>query len=53
MARTFKILFQDDSTVKDILDLSIHHPNIVNITKPELDRFVAHGLVTFINYLLN
>ena len=53
MIRTFKILFEKDSTIKDILDLSIHHPHIVNITKPELDRFVELGIVVFINYLLS
>ena len=53
MIRTFKILFENDSTVKDILDLSIHHPHIVNITKPQLDMFVDIGIVVFINYLLS
>lgn len=53
ISRIFDILFEKDCRVKDILDLSIHHPNIVNITKPQLDSFVDLGIVTFINYLLD
>lgn len=50
--RLFNILFDKDSTVKDFLDLNIHHPNIVRITSIELNTFSNKGISCFINFLL-
>ena len=50
--RLFGILFDDDSTIKDCLDLNIHHPNIVRITSTELKMFSNLGISSFINLLL-
>ncbi len=50
--RLFKTFFETDSKLKDVLDLSIHHPNIVKITRAELDIYANTGLVDLLNYLL-
>lgn len=49
--RVFGMLFDFDSTIKDYLDLNIHHPNIVTITNIELNTFSNLGLSSFLNYL--
>lgn len=50
--RLFGMLFDSDSTVKDYLDLNIHHPNIVTITNIELKSFSNRGISGFLNYLI-
>ncbi|MCP1103485.1 hypothetical protein M2454_002531 [Aequitasia blattaphilus] len=50
--RIFGILFDRDSTIKDYLDLNIHHPNVVTITNIELNTFSNRGLSGFLNYLI-
>jgi hypothetical protein len=50
--RLFGILFESDATLKDYLDLNIHHPNIVTVTSIELNGFSNLGLSSFLNYLI-
>lgn len=50
--RLFGILFESDATLKDYLDLNIHHPNIVTVTSIELNSFSNLGLSSFLNYLI-
>ncbi|RFZ79838.1 hypothetical protein DS742_05095 [Lacrimispora amygdalina] len=50
--RLFGILFDKDSTIKDFLDLNIHHPNIVTVSSIELTIFSNLGLTSFLNYLI-
>ena len=50
--RLFGMLFESDATLKDFLDLNIHHPNIVTVTSIELNSFSNSGLSSFLNYLI-